>query len=103
MEGRRSVLANWIADPKNPLTARVMLNRLWRYHFGRGLAGDTSNFGKTGKKPTHPELLDWLAATFVAKGWSVKELHRMMMRSDTYQRASSLSAREKDPDNALHL
>ena len=101
VEGRRSALANWIADTKNPLTARVMVNRVWQYHFGRGLAGDTSNFGKMGKKPTHPELLDWLAATFVEKGWSVKELHRMMMRSEAYQRASSSTGREKDPENAL--
>jgi len=99
VEGRRSALANWIADPKNPLTARVMVNRVWQYHFGRGLAGDTSNFGKMGKKPTHPELLDWLAAAFVEKGWSVKELHRMMMRSEAYQRASSRS--EQDADNTL--
>ncbi len=99
--GRRSALALWIADAKNPLTARVMVNRVWQYHFGRGLAGDTSNFGKMGKKPTHPELLDWLAATFVEKGWSVKELHRMIMRSDTYQRAGRSGAREKDPENAL--
>lgn len=105
VEGRRSALANWIADAKNPLTARVMVNRVWQYHFGWGLAGDTSNFGKMGKKPTHPELLDWLAATFVERGWSVKELHRMMMHSETYQRASSFPemavAREQDPENAL--
>jgi hypothetical protein len=105
VEGRRSVLAKWIADPKNPLTARVMVNRVWQYHFGRGLAADTSNFGKMGRKPSHPELLDHLANQFVAGGWSVKSLHRAILLSDTYQRASThpemATVREKDPENAL--
>ncbi|MDX2269161.1 MAG: PSD1 and planctomycete cytochrome C domain-containing protein [Bryobacter sp.] len=86
--GRRSVLAQWIANPKNPLTARVMVNRVWQYHFGKGLAGDTSNFGKMGKKPTHPELLDTLAARFVEQGWSLKKLHREILLSEVYQRVS---------------
>ncbi|HYI96986.1 MAG TPA: PSD1 and planctomycete cytochrome C domain-containing protein [Bryobacteraceae bacterium] len=87
--GRRSVLAKWIADPKNPLTARVMVNRIWQDHFGRGIAGDTNNLGKMGKKPTHPELLDSLAQRFIDGGWSVKNIHRLIMMSDTYQRAST--------------
>jgi hypothetical protein len=81
-------LANWIADPKNPLTARVMVNRIWQYHFGNGLVRTASNFGALGQPPTHPELLDWLAAEFVAKGWSVKTVHRLILSSRTYQQAS---------------
>jgi len=88
VEGRRSTLANWIANPKNPLTARVMVNRIWQYHFGRGLAADTSNFGKMGAKPTHPELLDHLAVYFMEHGWSVKAMHRLIMHSAAYQRVS---------------
>ncbi len=88
VSGRRLALANWIADGKNPLTARVMVNRIWQYHFGKGLAADSNNFGKMGAKPSHPELLDWLAATFVEQGWSVKAMHRLMMTSEAYQRAS---------------
>ncbi|MBK5292854.1 MAG: PSD1 domain-containing protein [Acidobacteriia bacterium] len=89
VEGRRSALAHWIAHPKNPLTARVMVNRIWQYHFGRGLAADASNFGKMGAKPTHPELLDHLAAYFMEHGWSVKAMHRLIMHSAAYQRASA--------------
>jgi hypothetical protein len=87
--GRRTALAKWITHKDNPLTARVMANRVWQYHFGRGLAGNPNNFGATGKKPTHPELLDWLASEFMAKGWSVKQLHRLIMTSQTYRRAST--------------
>jgi hypothetical protein len=89
IEGRRSVLAKWIATAGNPLTARVMANRVWQYHFGRGIAADSNNFGKMGRKPTHPELLDWLAARFIQQGWSVKALHREIMLSAAYQRSSS--------------
>lgn len=85
--GRRSMLANWIANERNPLTARVMVNRIWQYHFGEGLAGDASNFGKMGKKPSNPALLDWLAASFIKNGWSVKSLHRAILLSSAYQRA----------------
>ncbi|MDZ4797363.1 MAG: PSD1 and planctomycete cytochrome C domain-containing protein [Bryobacteraceae bacterium] len=105
VEGRRTVLAKWIADPGNPLTARVMVNRIWQYHFGRGIAADTSNFGKMGHKPSHPELLDHLAQSFIANGWSVKQLHRTILLSNTYRRGStqadmkSLSA--TDPENQL--
>ncbi len=84
----RPQLANWIADPKNPLTARVMVNRIWEYHFGRGLVATPSDFGKRGKPPTHPELLDYLATRFIESGWSIKAMQRMIMLSATYQLAS---------------
>ena len=83
--GRRSALAHWIADPKNPLTARVMVNRLWQTHFGAAIAGDPSNFGKMGKKPANPDLLDWLAGSLIESGWSVKKLHRQILLSQHYQ------------------
>jgi hypothetical protein len=100
MAGRRSALAKWIAQAGNPLTARVMVNRIWQYHFGRGIAADTNNFGKMGRKPTHPELLDFLAAYFVEHGWSVKAMHRLIMLSDVYQRAGA-PVDDKDPNNEL--
>ena len=101
--GRRAALARWIADPRNPLTARVMANRIWQYHFGRGLARNANNFGKMGAKPTHAGLLDWLASRFVEEGWSVKALHRIIMSSEAYQRASHApqAAQERDPENSL--
>ena len=89
LAGRRLDLANWIASPTHPLTARVMVNRIWQWHFGQALAGNPNNFGATGKKPTHPELLDWLAATFVERGWSVKAMHRLVMTSEAYRRGTS--------------
>ncbi len=89
VSGRRATLAKWIADPKNPLTARVIVNRVWQYHFGQGIAGDASNLGKMGKKPTHPELLDALAARFIEQGWSIKKLHREIMLSEAYQRSAA--------------
>ena len=89
ISGRRLALANWITSPTNPLTARVMVNRIWQWHFGQALAGNPNNFGATGKKPTHPELLDWLAATFVERGWSMKAMHRLIMTSEAYRRGSS--------------
>ena len=89
IEGRRTALADWIASPRNPLTARVLVNRIWSWHFGTALAGNPNNFGATGKKPTHPELLDWLAATFLEEGGSIKALHRTIMSSAAYQRASA--------------
>ena len=88
IDGRRKALAEWIASAKNPLTARVMANRVWQWTMGRPLAGNPNNFGATGKKPTHPELLDWLAAEFVEQKWSVKGLQRLLLRSDVYRRAS---------------
>ena len=91
VEGRRTALAKWIASKDNPLTTRTLVNRLWLWHFGRALAGNPNNFGSTGKKPTHPELLDFLAATLVEKGWSVKEMHRLIMTSAAYRRSSQFS------------
>ena len=103
LSGRRSALAKWIADPRNPLTARVLVNRVWQYHFGRGLAANPNNFGKMGKKPTHPELLDWLAKFFVDQGWSVKAVHRMILYSEVYRRSSDHPNRDAldaaDPEN----
>ncbi|WP_395737722.1 PSD1 and planctomycete cytochrome C domain-containing protein [Prosthecobacter sp.] len=95
IEGRRTALANWIARKENPLTTRVIVNRLWLWHFGQALAGNPNNFGSTGKKPTHPALLDWLAATLVEKNWSVKEMHRLIMTSDAYRRSSALQEGSK--------
>jgi mono/diheme cytochrome c family protein len=86
--GRRAAFAEWVANAANPLTTRSIVNRLWMWHFTQPLAGNPNNFGSTGKKPTHPELLDWLAATFVEKGWSVKALHRLLMTSQAYRRSS---------------
>jgi len=83
--GRRLALANWIADPRHPLTARVMVNRIWQHHFGQGLAADPCNFDKMGKKPTHPDLLDWLASYFIDTKWSVKAVHRAILLSKAYQ------------------
>jgi hypothetical protein len=97
--GRRLGLARWIASPHNPLTARVMVNRLWLWHFGQAIAGNPNNFGATGKKPTHPELLDWLASEFLARDWSIKSMHRLLMSSETYRRAS----RHPDPNAVEQL
>ena len=101
--GRRSALAKWLTDPENPLPARVMVNRLWHYHFGQGIVRTPSDFGLMGERPTHPQLLDWLAAEFVRQGWSVKHLHRLIMLSETYQQTSSFreDAAETDPFNRL--
>jgi hypothetical protein len=90
IEGRRTALANWIASKNNPLTTRAIVNRLWLWHFGQAIAGNPNNFGSTGKKPTHPELLDWLAATLVEKNGSIKEMHRVIMTSAAYRRSSEL-------------
>jgi hypothetical protein len=102
--GRRLALAHWLTEPDHPLTARVMVNRIWKHHFGAGLVKTLDNFGKTGARPTHPELLDWLAREFVQRGWSIKAVHRLMVTSATYRQASLVTAdREKlDPDNALY-
>lgn len=89
--GRRKILANWIASGDNPLTARVMVNRIWQHHFGRGLVRSSSDFGFQGTPPTHPELLDWLASKFVTNGWSIKSMHRLMMTSAAYQMSSTNS------------
>ncbi|MES1213277.1 MAG: PSD1 and planctomycete cytochrome C domain-containing protein [Singulisphaera sp.] len=99
--GRRSVIARWIASADNPLTARVMVNRVWQHHFGRGLVRSSSNFGSLGNPPTHPELLDWLAAEFVDLGWRFKPLHRLIVTSNAYRMsaASNEQALANDPEN----
>ena len=99
--GRRTVLADWIASPDNPLTARVMANRVWQYHFGRGITRSPNNLGQQGDKPTHPELLDWLAAELIADGWRLKPLHRLILTSDVYKRSSQpeANALAVDPTN----
>ncbi len=105
IEGRRLAFARWVVDPRNPLTARSIVNRIWQQHFVRPIAGNPNNFGASGKKPTHPELLDWLAADFVEHGWSLKRLHRIMVTSSAYRQASHHPQRESlavvDPGNAL--
>jgi hypothetical protein len=100
--GRRLALAEWLASRDNPLTARVMVNRIWAHHFGRGIVASLDNFGKMGEAPTHPELLDWLAVEFMNRGWSVKQMHRLMMTSQAYQMASAFeddTDQAKDPEN----
>ncbi len=101
--GRRTALAEWLASPENPLTPRVMANRIWHYHFGRGIAGTPSDFGVMGERPTNPALLDYLAATFVENGWSIKKMHRLIMLSNTYQESarSNPDAAKADPDDRL--
>ncbi len=101
--GRRLALANWIASPANPLTPRVLVNRVWQWHFGRGLVRTPSDFGVQGQAPTHPELLDWLSAEFVEQGWSLKALHRMILTSEAYRRSSrpTPEALKADPANDL--
>jgi hypothetical protein len=101
--GRRAALARWVAGADNPLTARVMVNRLWQHHFGRGIVPTPSDFGLRGERPTHSELLDWLATEFVARGWSIKQMHRLMLLSATYRQSTAVSpeARHVDPDNRL--
>jgi len=91
--GRRLALADWIADGKNPLTARVIVNRIWQQHFGRGIVGTPSDFGANGERPSHPELLDWLAADFLAHGGRLKRLHRLIVTSSTYRQSSAVNAR----------
>jgi len=89
--GRRLTLADWIASTNNPLTARVMVNRVWQQHFGKGLVATPNDFGLAGATPTHPELLDWLASEFMRSRWSVKELHRLIVTSATYRQSSVIS------------
>jgi hypothetical protein len=103
--GRRTVLANWLANPQNPLSTRVIVNRIWQYHFGRGLVATASDFGRLGEPPTHPELLDWLTTDFLAQGWHLKPLHKKILLSATYRqtarRAPDPVALVKDPENKL--
>ncbi len=98
-EGERRVrLAEWLASPDNPLPARVMVNRVWHYHFGRGIVATPNDFGFNGERPTHPELLDWLASEFIAGGWSVKTLHKLIVTSATYRQSSAYSAKAAEAD-----
>jgi len=100
--GRRRALAEWLTSPENPLTSRVIVNRIWHHHFGRGIVATPDNFGKMGEKPTHPELLDWLARDLMDHGWSIKYLHRLIMTSSVYKRASqyeNAANLAKDPDD----
>ncbi|MDP9170351.1 MAG: DUF1549 and DUF1553 domain-containing protein, partial [Acidobacteriota bacterium] len=101
----RLKLANWIVDPANPLPSRVMVNRIWQYHFGRGIVSTANDFGRMGGKPSNPELLDYLANTFIESGWRMKPLHRMILLSSAYRQASlsplEKVAMEKDSENAL--
>ncbi len=104
MRSRRMALAQWIASPENPLTARVMVNRLWHWHFGQGMIVTPSDFGMLGGDPSHPDLLDWLALEFVRQNWSIKAMHRLICRSATYQQRSDLenaAAAKLDPGNRL--
>ena len=105
--GRRRRLAEWLASSENPLTARVMVNRLWQYHFGVGLVETSSNFGVNGTEPSHPRLLDWLAVKFMKSGWSIKHIHRLIMTSSVYQQSAQMRSESEailrliDPDNRL--
>jgi hypothetical protein len=100
---RRAALADWIASPQNPLTARVMVNRIWLGHFGVGLVETPSDFGNNGMKPTHPELLDWLASEFIRSGWSVKHMHRLIVLSETYRQSSASNAQAAEKDSDVRL
>lgn len=105
--GRRLALAQWLTSPEHPLTARVIVNRVWHHHFGRGIVATLGNFGRSGSTPSHPELLDWLAVDFVENGWSLKRLHRQVMTSTAYRQSSrrpstlGAVAERKDPENHL--
>ena len=99
----RLELANWIASPSNPLTSRVMVNRVWRWHFGRGIVPTPDNFGLLGTNPTHPELLDWLANQFIQSNWSIKDLHKTIMFSNTYKQASTLIPASDEKDSSCNL
>jgi hypothetical protein len=108
--GRRSALAKWLADPRNPLTTRVVVNRIWQRHFGRGLVGTSSDFGHLGELPSNPELLDWLASYFVDHQWSVKQMHRLILTSAAYRQNATVAEESQvaggktgvvDPDNRL--
>jgi hypothetical protein len=102
--GRRRALAEWLLSDEHPLTARVMANRIWQHHFEQGLVSTASNFGRMGQMPTHPELLDWLAVEFREQGWSMKQMHRLIMSSETYQMASAFYEQanaKADPENKL--
>ena len=98
--GRRLTFARWLTRPQHPLTARVMVNRIWKHHFGQGIVRSLGNFGKTGDRPTHPELLDYLARDFLRHGWSIKAVHRQLVLSATYRQVSTVTERAKEADSA---
>ncbi len=100
----RVELAGWVTDPGNPRTARVLVNRLWQFHFGRGLVETPNDFGRQGKPPTHPELLDYLASSFIASGWSIKAMHRLILNSHAWQLSSeqTTASSQRDPNNELY-
>jgi hypothetical protein len=98
--GRRKALAEWLGSTENPLTARVMVNRIWSHHFGTGIVPTLDNFGRMGEPPSHHELLDWLAVEFMRRGWSIKAMHRLIMNSEAYRMSSQFTA-EGDPENRL--
>ena len=103
--GRRKAFAAWVTDPRNPLTSRSIVNRIWQHHFAKPIAGNPNNFGAKGGKPSHPDLLNWLAADFVENGWRIKRLHKLIMTSGTYRQSVSHpkmdDLRNSDPDNKL--
>jgi mono/diheme cytochrome c family protein len=101
--GRRLTLARWLTQKDHPLTARVMMNRLWQHHFGRGIVATPNDFGRNGQPPTHPELLDWLALEFTSRGWSLKQMHELLLLSSTYQQSAAVDTlkQQRDPENKL--
>ena len=101
--GRRLAFAKWLTRPDNPLTARVMVNRMWKQHFGTGIVKTLGNFGHAGSPPSHPELLDWLSREFIRQGWSMKSMHRLMVTSSVYRQRSTVTpvAEKLDPENRL--
>ena len=101
--GKRQIFSEWVASPENPLTARVMVNRIWQYHFGRGIVRSSNDFGQLGTPPTHPKLLDWLASEFIASGWRLKTMHKLIMTSNTYRMSAQSNPRgiQQDPNNDL--
>ena len=101
--GKRRILAEWVTNAENPLTARVMVNRIWQHHFGRGIVQSTNDFGQLGTSPTHPELLDWLASEFIATGWRLKAMHKLIMTSNAYRMSAQSNARciQQDANNDL--
>lgn len=101
--GRRLAFAKWLVDPNHPTTARVMVNRIWYHHFGTGLVKSLENFGRQGEPPSHPKLLDWLAVTFIEQGWSIKQMHRLIMNSRTYRQTNLITEDrlKRDPNNRL--
>jgi hypothetical protein len=102
-QNRRIALADWLSHPENPLTARVMVNRIWQGHFGAGIVQTPSDFGNNGMKPTHPELLDWLASEFIRGGWSMKHMHRLIVLSKTYRQSSASNDQGNEKDSDVRL